>query len=183
MNTPTALLPAEDPLRRTLHDELHARPPAHVRLPALIVYVAVLNAQVSREQELAHLQKLAGSQALTLDDLRANFLRLRLDGFSLKWERHSEFTRYSIVQPLPEDIFSGPGNPDLTPFWRFDHSWLAGIPGQTFAAIELCMAHADIHQPDLYERIQQWWGGYSPVVSFMGAGSLSAGRGPHSCAA
>ena len=46
-----ALLPPDDALRTELHNEVHARPPAHLQLPALVVFVAVLNAGVSRQQE------------------------------------------------------------------------------------------------------------------------------------
>jgi uncharacterized membrane-anchored protein len=94
-------LPQEHAQRRELHNEVHARPPAHVRLPALIVYAALLNEGVSREQEWAHLRLLPGHAELELDRLQGNFLRLRCDHFTVKWERHTEFTRYSIVQNLP----------------------------------------------------------------------------------
>ena len=53
-----ALLPVDDALRVELHNEVHARPQAHIRLPALISYVAVLNRDVSREDECAHLRLL-----------------------------------------------------------------------------------------------------------------------------
>ena len=48
-----------------------------MRLPALITYVALLNAGVTREQECAHLQRLPGHADLGLDRLQGNFLRLR----------------------------------------------------------------------------------------------------------
>ena len=44
-------------------------------------------------------------------DLQGNFLRLRLAGYTLKWERHTEFTRYSIVQPLPAAARLGATDP------------------------------------------------------------------------
>ena len=94
-------LPADDEQRRVLHNEVHARPSARVRLPALITYVALLNEGVTREQELAQLQRLPGHADLSLQQLQGNFLRLRCEGYTVKWERHTEFTRYSIVQPLP----------------------------------------------------------------------------------
>ena len=83
------VLPPDDPLRRELHNEVHARPSARVRLPALITYVAVLNAGVSREQECALLQRLPGHDDLTPVQLQGNFLRLRCEGYTVKWERHT----------------------------------------------------------------------------------------------
>ena len=67
MNT----LPVDDTLRIALHNEVHARPSARVRLPALIVFVAVLNEGVSREQECEHLRQLPGHGDLPLDSLQA----------------------------------------------------------------------------------------------------------------
>ena len=49
---------AQHPQRGLLHNEVHARPPARIRMPALVVYVAVLNTGVSRAAECAHLQRL-----------------------------------------------------------------------------------------------------------------------------
>ena len=49
---PLSALPPDDALREELHNEVHARPSARIRLPALIVFVAVLNEGVSREQAL-----------------------------------------------------------------------------------------------------------------------------------
>ena len=49
-----AYLPEDDGLRSTLHNEVHARPQARIRMPALVLYVAVFNEAVSREQECAH---------------------------------------------------------------------------------------------------------------------------------
>jgi uncharacterized membrane-anchored protein len=86
-------LPPDDPQRTSLHNEVHARPAARVRLPALVVLVAVLNTEVTRAQECEHLRRLPGQQQLPLDSLHGNFLRLRLDGYTVKWERHTVFTR------------------------------------------------------------------------------------------
>ena len=38
-----SMLPPDDPLRADLHNEVHARPSARIRVPALIVHVSVLN--------------------------------------------------------------------------------------------------------------------------------------------
>lgn len=76
----TDLLPDNDPQRVALHNEVHARPNPRIRLPALIVYVVVINDGVTREKECAHLRQLPGQQALMLEQLENNFLRLRLPG-------------------------------------------------------------------------------------------------------
>ncbi len=166
---PASLLPPDDPLRATLHNEVHARPSARVRLPALIIYVAVLNAGVTREQECAHLRRLPGQQDLSLDSLQGNFLRLRFEGYTVKWERHTEFTRYSIVQPLPVDALLGATEPDLLSAPVVAPDWLRSIPGRTVAAIQLALVPGDLSdERALMGQAQTWFGGRTVVASQLG---------------
>jgi uncharacterized membrane-anchored protein len=176
--TNLSCLPQDDALRRALHNEIHARPSARVRLPALIVYVAVLNEGVSREQERAHLQRLPGHAGLTPEQLQGNFLRLRCEGFTLKWERHTEFTRYSIVQSLPDNAGWGAVLPNLVPHVATGTEWLSGIPGQTVAAIQLAMLPVGLDQADWLPKAQAWLGAGAIIGSRMG--NLSEGQS-HSC--
>lgn len=170
MTTPT--LPPDDAQRALLHNEVHARPQAHIRLPALVVYVAVLNEGVSREQELAQLRQLPGQQDLALEALQGNFLRLHMEsGFTVKWERHSEFTRYSIVQPLPPEAGLEAERPHLAPALQVEPAWLAGIPGRTVAAVKLAMLEQALDAPaELLARAQRWLGGGDVLASLMGHG-------------
>ncbi len=163
------MLPPDDALRAELHNEVHARPPARIRLPALVVYVAVLNEGVTREAECAHLRRLPGQAALSLHDLQANFLRLRLDGHSVQWERHSEFTRYSIVQALPAHAALGAAEPELLSALAVDAAWLRAIPGRTVAAIKLALVEADADdtQATLTEG-RRWFGQNTMVASRLG---------------
>ena len=166
-----SLLPPDDPLRVALHNEVHARPLARVRLPALIVYVAVLNAGVTREQEWAHLQRLPGQQGLPLDSLHGNFLRLRFEGYTVKWERHTEFTRYSIVQALPAAALLGSSAPELLSAPVVAPEWLRSIPGRTVAAIHLAMVEGDLSdETALMGQAQTWFGERVVVGSQLGNG-------------
>jgi len=166
-------LPDDDALRRELHDEVHARPTARVRMPALITFVAVLNTGVTREQECAHLSALPGQTPLESAALADNFLRLRLPGLSVKWERHNEFSRYSIVQPLSPTAFLGASDPDLLADLAVPAAWLAAIPGRTVAAIQLAMVNAALDNADaLMQRAVSWLGGGTVVASLMGTNAL-----------
>jgi uncharacterized membrane-anchored protein len=168
MESPS-LLPPIDPERVLLHNEMHARPAARIRLPALVTYVAVINEGVSREQECEHLRRLPGQAGLALSELSGSFLRLRLPGYLLKWERHTEFTRYSIVQPLPDDCGLGARDPDLTASLATPPGWLAGIPGRTFAAIQLVMVEGAIDPPAAMQAAGRAWLGDRPTAaSLMG---------------
>jgi uncharacterized membrane-anchored protein len=170
------VLPPDDLLREDLHNEVHARPSARIDLPALVVFVAVLNEGVGREQECDHLRRLPGQQALNVEQMRGNFLRLRFDEYTLKWERHTEFTRYSIVQPLPEGCGLGTTDPTLQNFLVTPPGWLGEIPGRTVAAIQLVMLQAELPEPTpkaqatLMAQAQQWFGHRTVVASQLGGG-------------
>jgi len=146
---PVQALPPADESRELLHNEVHARPPARIRLPALVVYVAVLNEGISRAQECAHLRTLAGQDDLDEQALAGNFLRLRFDNHTLKWERHTEFSRYSLVQTLPEDALQGGDEAALLQSLVIPPAWWAAIPGKTVAAIMMawCMAMWTTRRP------------------------------------
>jgi uncharacterized membrane-anchored protein len=169
-------LPPDDPQRMALHNEVHARPSARIRLPALVVYVAVLNEGVSREAECVHLNRLPGQAELLPERLQDNFLRLRLDGFTIKWERHSEFTRYSIVQPLPAEALLGASEPDLLRDLVVPSQWMAQIPGRTVAAVQLAMLHAPLDDATaLMSQAVKWLGGRTVVASLLGSNAASLG--------
>lgn len=168
-------LPIDDDLRLELHNEVHARPPARIRLPALVVFVAVLNKDVSRAQECEHLRRLPRQADLTVDELQHNFLRLRFADHTVKWERHSEFSRYSIVQPLPPGALLGASEPELLAWLRVDPDWLREIPGRTVAAVKLAMLEHDLSDPQAALALgQQWLGGSGVVASLMGNGHSMA---------
>lgn len=169
-------LPPDDAWRHELHNEVHARPPARIRLPALVVLVAVLNEGVSREQECEHLRRLPGQQDLPLERLSGNFLRLRFTDHTIKWERHTEFTRYSFVQPLPDGVGLGEADPVLLDKLVTPLEWLRTIPGQTVAAIKLVMLTAPLPddtpsaQAVLMNQAVQWFGGRTVLASQLGGG-------------
>ena len=178
-STAARWLPPDDGQRTELHDEVHARPSTRIRLPALVVYVAVLNEGVSREDERRHLQRLPGQQDLDAAALRGNFVRLRFPGGTLKWERHSEFTRYSLVQPLNDRVWASdpilpPADPPLLSDLAVPGEWLREIPGRTVAAITLAMVTEPLDDaPAALARARAWFAERPVVASLMGGG--------HSC--
>ena len=170
-------LPTDDALRLELHNEVHARPAARIRLPALITSVSVLNDGVSREQEAQHLRELSDLVQLRPEILHDNFVRLRADGFTLKWERHSEFTRYAVVQPLPAHAWLGAVEPDLLADLAVPQDWLRRIPGRTLSAVQMAMVQSPLDDAvDLMAQAKTWLGGGSVVASLMGnaAGDVAA---------
>ncbi|UZE21943.1 DUF3422 domain-containing protein [Pseudomonas sp. B21-056] len=98
------------PQRKTLHNELHARPSLYFDEPAHVFHLAFLgdNAQCT-----ALLERLCPDSVL---DHAAQGIT-RMDGHPLKWERHAEFFTLTLVVPagshelqwttLPESLARG----------------------------------------------------------------------------
>jgi uncharacterized membrane-anchored protein len=168
------LLPPDDPQRVLLHNEVHARPSQRIHLPALVIYVAMTNNDITLEQEREHLCLLPGQEAIMTEDLQHNFLRLRLQGYTLRWERHTEFTCYTLVQHLPEGAQLGATDPELLSSLALTEGWLTEIPGQTFAAIKLVMVHGDLNHPEeMLISARNWFGERPVVASIVGRNSHS----------
>jgi len=136
----TSFLPPEFSDRRRLHDEVHARPVGQAPHPVVVFCLAVLNKDISRAQELEHLAKL--NPGAEVEQVAGNFARVRLANGDIKWERHTEFTRYTIVLPMT----AGDSQQSCGPVvWLAQvrecqapyAPWLAAVPGQTLAAVEV----------------------------------------------
>jgi uncharacterized membrane-anchored protein len=167
-------LPPDDPQRVLLHNVVHTRQSQRIHLPALVVYIAVISNDITLEQECEHLRRLPGQEGIMIDDLQHNFLRLRLQGYTLRWERHTEFTSYSLVQQLPESAQLGATDPDLLSSLVLPNGWLAGIPGRTFAAIKLVMVQGNLKSPEeMLLSARNWFGERPIVASLVGRNSRS----------
>lgn len=161
-------LPTDAELRHVLHNEVHARPPARIALPALVVSVAVLHEGVHRDEECEHLRRLPGQQHLGPADLGGSFLRLHYGRHTVNWERHSEFTRYTIVQNLSEAELPAPQqDQDWLDGLAVSPEWLRDIPGRTIAAVQLLMLTGDVSHPAAALAQGRRWLGEQPVLASM----------------
>jgi uncharacterized membrane-anchored protein len=169
------LLPTNHASRLELHAEIHARPHARIRIPALVTNVSVLSAGVGIDDELAVLRQLPGQAGLTTQDMRQNFMRLRIGDYTVKWERHGEFTRYSITQPLPGCADWGAKDPQLSALLRLPEQWLQSIPGQTISATQLALIGVQASTDEnLLASARQWLGSDAIVAARIGAGYATA---------
>ena len=128
------LLPPDHPERYRLADEVHARPPEALETPSRATHVAVLVAQEQRSAEQAHLVALCEHFGVPAPTPLATHFSADLGSVRLKWERHGEFSGYTLFaagrSPAP---FSEP------PLSMLPARWLGGVPGTTIFA-----AHAKL---------------------------------------
>jgi uncharacterized membrane-anchored protein len=133
-----SMFPPDHALRATLAEEIHARPPEAVQAPARASYVAVLVESEQRTREFGHLCTLCDSLGVEPPVPGASHFRAEFNTergrFRLKWERHGEFSGYTVIAAgLSERPFEAPAA-SLLP-----EGWLAALPGATVAA-----AHAKL---------------------------------------
>jgi uncharacterized membrane-anchored protein len=161
--------PREDAMRLAVHNEILGRPPARMGLPVQIACLVVLNADVDLEAEIRHLALLPGQKDLTATALQTPFLRIQVGACTLKWERHAEFTAYSVMRALPPSTLLNDPPQQLLSQLLLEDDWLRNIPGHTLGALHLVMLLGD--PPSAVTRAaayDHWFATGAAVASQMG---------------
>ncbi len=125
----TNLLPPDHHNRWLLAEEVHARPPESLQTASRATHVAVLVAAEQRVAEQAHLAALCAHFGVAAPAAEATHFTAELGALRLKWERHGEFSSYTLFaagrSPTP---FSEP------PLSMLPAGWFAALPGSTIFA-------------------------------------------------
>ena len=125
----------EHPLRRTLHNEVHARPPEPMQAPIAISHVVMLADATVRQASREHLQALLRDHHLPVPDAHANHLRVDLGSWRLRWELHTEFVTWTFMVDAPEGL---PAVEDYGMALRLlPQQWFSQLPGECLARINL----------------------------------------------
>lgn len=162
-------LPKDHPQRVELNDEVHARPSEALAAPQRISYLALLSGWAERERERQRVAELAERFGALPPREGANHFRADLGPFRLKWERHTEFTRYSfIVAGAWADPFAEPAIAVVP------REWLEGLGGQTIVAAHAALVVGDATpiEPDTIGR--RLFEGNVLVGSGVGGGVATA---------
>lgn len=121
----------EHPGRRELNDEVHARPPDSLPTPCAITYVARLPKRDPRsgvgKDLLGDLLRRFGKER---PDRAVDHFTTMLGADRLRWERHTEYNRYTFVAPVDANdassSFQEPGIPA---------DWLQEMQGEVFVGV------------------------------------------------
>ena len=128
------MLPADHPHRRTLADEVHARPPEPADTPSRATYIALLVDAADRLRERESIVDLCSRYDIAPPEAGMTQFSAQLGSLRFKWERHGEFSAYTFFTPgLSPRPFSEPVAAMLPA------GWLASLPGSTLVA-----AHAKL---------------------------------------
>ncbi len=136
-------LPPDHPERHLLSAEVHARPYEALQTPERATYVAVLVGAEARDAERTHLVALCAGAGVAPPAADATHFSAQVGAVRLKWERHTEFSSYTMFAPgRSPRPFSEPAAALLPA------GWLARIPGQTIVAAHIELVRADAQPPD-----------------------------------
>ncbi|MEQ9478272.1 MAG: DUF3422 domain-containing protein [Algiphilus sp.] len=127
--------------RAALNDELFRRPPVPVAEGALILHTAMVQNADEAAQSVQRLRSLLTSAELATPGATRNYELLHAGRSYLKWERHTEFTTYTLVTlPSASDPFVADAECVLP------KNWMAELDGQRIAATKIRLIASDDHQ-------------------------------------
>lgn len=162
-------LPHDHPQRNLLNDEVHARPPEALVPPLRVSYLALFNDKSQRESEARPIHELAKRFGHEPPKAGANHFSGDLGAFRVKWERHTEFTRYKfIAQGVVEDPFVD------SAIKAVPADWIADLPGQLIVAAHTALVRVEPNPTDVEELAAKFFAGNPLVGSIIADGGAMA---------
>lgn len=155
----------EHPLRRTLTQELHARPFEPLKAPVLVSHLAVLRAEGEQVPERAHLAQLCDRYNVSPPRETDTSFIADLGPFRVRWESHTEFYSLSFFRDAHfEHPFADPVI-DLVP-----QGWLRELHGEVLAAAHVALEPADAPERSM-EALSRLFDGHTIVGSELAGGN------------
>ena len=130
---------SEHPLRQMLTAEMHSRPHTAISAPAQISHIAAVTGEEAASRDIAHIQTLCQAFKISAPAAHASQFDADFGPFRLKWERHTEFSTYTLIAEGP---FERPFKE--TPAAAVPADWLAAIPGQVLTALHVVVESRDM---------------------------------------
>ncbi|MCU0803684.1 MAG: DUF3422 domain-containing protein [Burkholderiales bacterium] len=131
-------LPENHAARFVLTNEVHARPYEALEPPERAFYLAVMVEPDERARERAHVLALCERYGVDAPSAEAIHFSVDCGPFRLRWERHSEFTTYTVF------ACGDAGEPFALPASASAPSeWLGAIPGRTLVAAHAALMSRD----------------------------------------
>jgi uncharacterized membrane-anchored protein len=159
----------EHPLRHVLNAELHARQPEALAAPLRLTFLALYSDSSQRARELEHVGELAHRHGVPPPPGGTAHFSADLGAFRLKFERHSEFTRYKFIAAGADDEPFERTALDAVP-----PDWLAGVPGRLVVATHVVVLPAPgqpTGAPDVEALAARYFEGNALVGSGIGGGA------------
>lgn len=137
----------DHPLRLVLNNEVHTRPSERLVAPVRASLLAMLSGEGSGENDRHHLEKLCDWAGVPRPPEGATHYSASFGSFQLKWERHTEFSSWTVFRPAPPT-----GHVLVDPFLdpaikALPDEWLEDLPGERMVAIHVAVLSPDGPEP------------------------------------
>lgn len=153
------MIPADHALRRSLNDEVHARPPEQLAAPMRLSYLALVS-DGDRAADVAALAALAARFGAPAPAADQSHYSADFGAFRIKWERHTEFLRYKFfVSGAESSPFAEPA------IKAVPADWLATLPGTVIAANHAVLLPQPATAPAIEAIAEQHFGGNALIGS------------------
>ncbi|MEQ3659279.1 MAG: DUF3422 domain-containing protein [Glaciecola sp.] len=119
------------PLRATLTNEIHARPFISLESNLDVLLFAKITGENASESEFQNLTAFCEKHSLSIPSLGTRHLIIELNGFRLRWERHGEFTTYTVILPTASKTPFTEKTPHII------QEWLSNSSGELLVATHL----------------------------------------------
>ena len=160
------ILPPSHPQRLELNDEVHARPSEALAPSLRVSYLALLTDPARRDASWEAVCDLARRSAVTPPLPGANHFSTDLGGFRLRWERHTEFSRFMVIAPgAGEHPFDDPAIAAVPP------DWVQALPGQVMVAAHVALVPGEPAGTDLDGISARMFDGNWPVGGTVSGGA------------
>ncbi len=154
----------EHPQRRILNDEVHARPPDSIGTPASVSYFArrPSDQQSPGTGNLARLLEQFGQQG---PERESKHHTATVDSAHLRWERHTEYSRYTLVRDgasktpfadMPSDVL-----PD---------DWVNELEGEILVAVHALVISLDDYSANIETISRDYFDGNMLIGSVIADG-------------
>lgn len=165
----TTRIPELHPRRSELNDEAHARPPESLTPPNAISFLALFDGNADRATRMLPIIELCRQFGVAAPRPDANHFSANLGSFRVKWERHTEFTRYKFIVSNPG------GEPFERPaIERVPLDWIKSLPGHVVAAVEIAHVRMDRASIEFDTLSMRYFSGHSLVGSVVAGGDAVA---------
>lgn len=125
------------PLRGALLREAHARPFESLATPLRVSHLVMQTGTSGRSQEVAHVSRLCREMGIEPPDEDAGHFILETTLCRVRWERHTEFSTYTVFANGEESApFSEPAIRCLPA------RWLEELPGELLAAMHVSLLNS-----------------------------------------
>ncbi len=162
------MLPPAHPRRVALNDEVHARPYQTLQAPQRASYLAMLAQAAEREREYAHVAELCARYGCEPPPPEASYFVADCGAFRLRWERHGEFSSYTVFEDgAGGEPFAQPAADALPP------QWVATLPGRLIVAAHVALLPGAETHPQI-EAISPHFAGNTLVGAQVADGGAAA---------